>query len=127
MTDAQLGILVAAIASFGGVVGGAIRWAVLRLAKSKDDGTAALVSNAASNATLVAKLDEVVDTMRGMAMAMGALTTKLDQVAAHVDEISDVHEIPRPMARRAAKLKTPPRGTTAPGLLRLPTKPGDDT
>lgn len=56
MSDAQLGLILAAVAALGGSLIAALKWAVNRVTKSNDDGTAALVANTASNATLVAEV-----------------------------------------------------------------------
>lgn len=59
MTDAQLAAVLAAIATLGGSIVAALRWAVQRVTKSNDDGTAALLANTASNATLIATLSNL--------------------------------------------------------------------
>jgi hypothetical protein len=59
VTDAQLSIILAAIATLGGSLVAALRWAVNRVTTSNDAGTAALIANTASNAVLVVKLDHL--------------------------------------------------------------------
>lgn len=113
MTDAQIGILASAIAALGAAIATAIRWGVGRITKSADDGTKALVDGAASNAVLVTKLDEFGDNLRGMALAMGALTSKLDRIAEYVDEVSDVHHA-SPVPRAFRRPATPAKGTMGP-------------
>ncbi len=56
MTDTQVGLILAAIATLGGSLIAALKWAVNRVTKSNDDGTAALLANTASNATLIAEV-----------------------------------------------------------------------
>lgn len=104
MSDAQLTLLLSAIATLGGALVGALRWAVGRVTKSNDDGTAALVANTASNAVLASKMDALMASNQRLA-------DRLDTVADYVEEHTPVGV---PIPRRPA---TPPKG------IRLP-RPG---
>lgn len=93
MTDAQLGVLIAALGALGGV----IRWAVNRITKSNDDGTAALVANTAQLAAFIVKIDN-----------FGRQIERLDDFVK--EEISGVHDgPPRPGQRYPT-----PRGVRIP-------------
>lgn len=72
MTDAQLGLLITAIATFGAGVVGSLKWAVGRITKAIDDNTTA------RDAQTAAMLEH--------AKAMTALTVKIDAVADFVQE-----------------------------------------
>jgi hypothetical protein len=98
MTEVQFGLLLGAISGLGALLVGALRWAVNRVTKSNDDGTAAIIANTASNAVLVTKID-------GLARAM----ERLDDFVK--EEISGVHDGPPKPGQR---FKTPVRGTRAP-------------
>ena len=63
MTDIEIITAIGAVLGAGGL-GGALRWAVGRIVRSNDAGTAALVEIAASNAVLVTKIDEMRNEMR---------------------------------------------------------------
>lgn len=92
MTDAQLGLIISAIAAFGTLLAGTLRWAVNRITVSNDAGTAALLANTASNATLVAEVRN--------------LSRQIERLDDFVkEEISGVHDGP-PKPNRA----TPGRG-----------------
>ncbi len=80
MSDGQLTMILAAIATLGGSLITALRWAVNRVTKSNDDGTAALIANTASNAVLVVKLDN--------------LASKIDDVSDFVERHTPVHGVP---------------------------------
>ena len=81
MTDTQLGLVLAAIATLGGSLIAALKWAVNRVTKSNDDGTAALIANTASNATLIAEVRNLARQIE-----------RLDDFVK--DEISGVHDGP---------------------------------
>jgi hypothetical protein len=81
MTDAQLGLVLAAIATLGGSLIAALKWAVNRVTKSNDDGTSALLANTASNATLIATLSNLARQIE-----------RLDDFVK--EEISGVHDGP---------------------------------
>ncbi len=95
MTDAQLTLILAAIATLGGSLIAALRWAVNRVTKSNDDGTAAIIANTASNATLIVKLDHLSQSI-----------LRLDDFVK--EEISGVYS--SPPAKRTA---TPREGVRA--------------
>jgi hypothetical protein len=99
VSDAQLTIILGAIATLGGSLVAALRWAVQRVTKSNDDGTFALVENTKSNATLITKLD-------GLSRAI----ERLDDFVK--EEISGIHDGP-----------PKPRARTAPQGVRMP-RPG---
>ena len=99
MTDTQLGLVLAAIATLGGSLIAALKWAVNRVTKSNDDGTAALIANTASNATLIAEVRNLARQIE-----------RLDDFVK--DEISGVHDNP-PKPRQGAT----PRGG-------VPVRPG---
>lgn len=93
MSDAQLGLIIAAIGAFGSLLAGTLRWAVNRITKSNDEGTAALIANTASNAILITKIDSLARQME-----------RLDDFVK--EEISGVHDgPPKPLRPR-----TPARG-----------------
>jgi hypothetical protein len=94
MTDLQLTAIIAAITTLGGGLVAALRWAVQRVTKSNDDGTAALVANTASNAILVMKLDQVVS-------AHERLADRIDGIGDFLEEHTPVGRIPKPRARTA--------------------------
>ena len=101
MTDAQLTLIIGAIGALGGSLIAALRWAVQRVTKSNDDGTAALLANTASNATLIATLS--------------SLARQIDRLDDFVkEEVSGVYDGP-PKPRRAA---TPREGVRRPGTYR---------
>lgn len=99
MTDAQLAAVLAAIAALAGSLIAALKWAVHRVTKSNDDGTAALIANTASNATLIAEVRTLARQIE-----------RLDDFVK--EEISGVHDGP---PRRSA--------STPRGGVRLP-RPG---
>lgn len=59
MTDAQFGILVAAITAGCGGIAAVIRWSVAVLTDTVKANTSAMIENSASNATLSTKIDSV--------------------------------------------------------------------
>ncbi len=101
MTDSQLGLILAAIATLAGSLIAALKWAVNRVTKSNDDGTSALIANTASNATLIATLSNLARQIE-----------RLDDFVK--EEVSGVYES-APKPRRAA---TPERGVRRPGTYR---------
>ncbi len=102
MTDAQLTLILGAIAALGGSLIGALRWAVNRVTASNDAGTSALIANTASNAVLVVKLDHLSRSVE-----------RLDDFVK--EEISGVHTAaPKPSPRfptPAGGLRAPRRGS----------------
>jgi len=92
MDDTQLAMILAAISSLGALLVGALRWAVIRVTKSNDDGTAAIVANTASNSVLVTKID-------GLARSI----ERLDDFVK--EEIGGIHDGPP-----SPRTRTPPRG-----------------
>ena len=98
MTDAQVALVLSGIAALGGSLIAALKWAVARVTKSNDDGTAALVANTASNAVLIAKMDELVRSNT-------ALAGKIDGIGDFVEEHTPIGPVPKP--------RTPPRGVYA--------------
>jgi hypothetical protein len=106
LTDAQLGLILAAIATLGGSLIAALKWAVNRVTKSNDDGTAALLANTASNATLIATLSNLARQIE-----------RLDDFVK--EEVSGVYE-GQPQKRRGAPT---PRGV---GVLRPGTYRDED-
>ncbi len=98
MSDAQLGLLIAAITGLGGLLVSALRWAVNRVTASNDAGTTAILANTASNATLVVKIDHLSRSIE-----------RLDDFVK--EEISGVHDgPPRPRTPHAG-VRIPRRGT----------------
>lgn len=98
-------MILAAIATVGGGLIGALRWAVNRVTASNDAGTTAIIANTASNAVLVTKID-------GLSRAI----ERLDDFVK--EEVSGVHSGP----------PLPPTRPARAGLysLRPGTKNGDD-
>ena len=98
MTDAQLTLILAAIGTLGGSLIAALRWAVNRVTKSNDDGTSALLANTASNATLIASVQNLARQIE-----------RLDDFVK--EEISGIHDGP---PKPPSRISTPARGTRAP-------------
>ncbi len=102
MSDAQLALIIAAIGALGGSLIAALKWAVNRVTKSNDDGTAAIIANTSSNATLIATLSNLARQIE-----------RLDDFVK--EEVSGVYDGP-PKPRRTA---TPERGVQRrPGTYR---------
>ena len=74
MTDTETITAIGAVLGAGGL-GGALRWAVGRIVRSNDAGTAALVEIAASNAVLVTKIDEMRNEMREVNLWVRSVST----------------------------------------------------
>jgi hypothetical protein len=89
MTEKEWGLLLAVVTALGGSLIGALKWAVNRVTKSNDDGTAALVANTASNAVLVTKID-----------ALARSIERLDDFVK--EEVSGVYSTPPQPARQRA-------------------------
>ncbi len=98
MSDAQLAMVLSAIGVLGGSLIAALRWAVQRVTKSNDDGTAALIDNTRSNAVLVTKLD-----------SLSSAILRLDDFVK--EETSGVYDGPPKPSRRA---QTPRHGGVRP-------------
>lgn len=90
MSDGQLTLLLSAIGALGAGLVAALRWAVNRVTKSNDDGTAALIANTASNATLIAEVRNLARQIE-----------RLDDFVK--DEISGVHDGPPKPTRTPAR------------------------
>jgi hypothetical protein len=104
VTDAQLSLMLAAIATLGGSLVAALRWAVNRVTASNDEGTKALIANTASNAVLNTKIDSLARSIE-----------RLDDFVK--EEVSGVYSTaPQPP-------KQPLRSRTPVGGVRLP-RPG---
>ena len=99
MTDAQFGVLIAALTAGLAAIAGAIRWAVGRVVKSNDDAVKALIDNTASNAVLGVKMDQVVASNTALA---GKLDAIVDFVEDHTDE-RPRHRIQTPASGVRAK------------------------
>lgn len=90
MSDAQLTLLLSAIATLGASLIAALRWAVNRVTKSNDDGTAALIANTSSNATLIADVRNLARQIE-----------RLDDFVK--EEISGIHDSPPKPTRTPAR------------------------
>lgn len=99
MTDAET--IATALTAVGGSLALALRWAVNRVTKSNDDGTAALIANTASNAVLTVKID-------GLMSSNQRLADKIDGIGDFIDDHTPVGPIPTAKQRA----RTNPMGVT---------------
>jgi hypothetical protein len=102
MSDAQLTLLLAAIATLGGSLVGALRWAVNRVTKASDDGTAALIANAARNA-------ENTASNASLGVKIDSLVRRIDDIGDFVEESSGVHDATEFRKRYARERTKTPR------------------
>ncbi len=98
MTDTQIALILSAITGLGGSLVLALRWAVNRVTKSNDDGTAALIANTASNAVLVVKQDQLVQLITQLVHSNSQLGDKISEVSDFVEEHTPVR-VPKKRAR----------------------------
>ncbi len=106
MTDAQFGILIAALGSFGAALVGTIRWAVNRITKSLDDNTTSHLNSAIQMASLIKSVEFSYQASRDVKDFM-------------VEERSGVHDViigpedptPPPRDQGYRRPATPARGT----------------
>ncbi len=95
MTDAQLGLMLAALGTAATIIGAAIKWGVGRIVQSTDAGAKALIENTASNAVLSVKVD--------------AMCQKLDNISDWMEQATPIGVIPTP--RQPHRGNTPVQGS----------------
>lgn len=130
MTDETIIAIVGAAVGAGGL-GGALKWAVSRIVKSNDAGTAALVEIKSSNAVLVVKNDELRAELRDELRETRAELRETRHELREVNAFVRKHATQPPQNKRAETLgrgadrraQTPGRGVA----VRRGTHPnGDD-
>jgi hypothetical protein len=110
MTDAQLVSLLAAFATVGGSVCAAIRWAVVRMVKSQDGATSAMLTHAKDMADNAASNRELANEIRDVIL-------RIDAIGEFVEETTGNHDIEavrRKLARAKAGRRERERAITPP-------------